>query len=253
MSMSDGIYLTVSHCIGYNTVMKDSGATLWSIDELGAEVARALSTGYAGASSGRVRDVPDLRTIRYYTTLGLIDRPAEMRGRTALYGPRHLLQLVAIKKLQARGLSLAQVQEQLVGAGDLMLRRLANEVADAVGKAPAVGQVPERKVRARSFWKSRPAEFPESPTRRAETGQPNLYVEERPAPVAAYQEMDLLHAIGLANQVTLLLAATRRIDPGDLPAIRQAAAPLIRHLEELRLIQPSPKGESHDRVDSTTD
>ena len=71
--------------------------------------------------------MPDLRTIRYYTTLGLLDRPAAMRGRTALYGPRHLLQLVAIKRLQARGLSLAAVQERVVGLSDAALRRLARQ------------------------------------------------------------------------------------------------------------------------------
>ena len=87
--------------------------------------------GYEGVPSGRVRDVPDLRTIRYYTTLGLLDRPAAMRGRTALYGPRHLLQLVAIKRLQARGLSLAAVQERVVGLSDAALRRLAAAEAAA--------------------------------------------------------------------------------------------------------------------------
>ena len=56
----------------------------WTIDELSARVALALADRYEGAPNGRVRQVPDLRTIRYYTTLGLIDRPAEMRGRTAL-------------------------------------------------------------------------------------------------------------------------------------------------------------------------
>jgi hypothetical protein len=80
---------------------------LWTLDELGARVALALAVGYDGQANGRVREVPDGRTIRYYTTLGLIDRPAAMRGRTALYGVRHLLQLTAIKRLQARGLSLA--------------------------------------------------------------------------------------------------------------------------------------------------
>ena len=78
-------------------------------------MALALAVDYAGQASGRVRDVPDRRTIRYYTTLGLIDRPAAMRGRTALYGLRHLLQLAAIKRLQAHGLSLAEVQQRLVG------------------------------------------------------------------------------------------------------------------------------------------
>src|SRR3954451_4755743 len=97
----------------------------WTIDELGAAVPAALAEGYDGQPSGRVRDVPDRRTIRYYTTLGLIDRPAEMRGRTALYGRRHLLQLVAIKRLQGRGLSLAELQQRLVGQSDETLERLA--------------------------------------------------------------------------------------------------------------------------------
>src|SRR4029077_9053917 len=98
--------------------MKNGRAPLWTIDELSAAVSAALAQGYGGPPNGRVRDVPDRRTIRYYTTLGLIDRPAEMRGRTALYGRRHLLQLVAIKKLQSRGQSLTDVQRTLAGQTD---------------------------------------------------------------------------------------------------------------------------------------
>src|SRR5580765_6596611 len=90
----------------------------FTLNELCTQVALALSTDYAGAPNDRVRDVPDRRTVRYYTTLGLIDRPAEMRGRTALYGRRHLLQLVAIKRLQANGLSLHEVQQRLLGQSD---------------------------------------------------------------------------------------------------------------------------------------
>src|SRR5947208_7443572 len=102
----------------------------WTIDELGAQVVLALSVDYEGAGSGRVRDVPDRRSIRYYTTLGLLDRPAEMRGRTALYSRWHLLQLVAIKRLQARGLSLAAIQQELLGLNDASLRRLARLPAE---------------------------------------------------------------------------------------------------------------------------
>src|SRR3954454_9872246 len=108
--------------------MAQASDALWKIDELSAQVALALSVGYDGAPNGRVRDVPDRRTIRYYTTLGLIDRPAQMQGRTALYGRRHLLQLVAIKRLQARGLSLAELQERLLGR---TLREL-----EAIAKLP---------------------------------------------------------------------------------------------------------------------
>jgi DNA-binding transcriptional MerR regulator len=98
----------------------------WKIDELVGVVEEALRrTGQDGQDSARVRSVPDRRTIRYYTTLGLLDKPVEMRGRTAYYGRRHVLQLVVIKRLQARGLSLAQVQQSLAGADGRTLNRWA--------------------------------------------------------------------------------------------------------------------------------
>src|SRR5262245_61423969 len=128
--------------------MRPTNQPLWTIDELGARVALALAEGYEGPPDGRVRDVPDRRTIRYYTTLGLLDRAAALRGRTALYGRRHLLQLVAVKRLQARGLSLAEVQQQLLGLADAALGRIArlpdepDEVAPdaAVDAAEAVDE-----------------------------------------------------------------------------------------------------------------
>src|SRR6201995_2821093 len=128
---------------------------LWTLDELCAQVALALAVDYAGAGNGRVRAVPDRRTVRYYTTLGLIDRPARMRGRTALYGRRHLLQLVAIKRLQARGATLAELQQQLLGLTDAGLARLARLPADLdlQGRPEPAG--PSRRDGA--FWAEMPA------------------------------------------------------------------------------------------------
>src|SRR5262245_26806149 len=100
-------------------------ASLWTLDELCARVTEALSEDLPKGHNGRVREVPDRRTVRYYTTLGLVDRPAELRGRTAYYGRKHLLQLVAIKRLQARGLTLTQVQQHLFGLNEEELRQLA--------------------------------------------------------------------------------------------------------------------------------
>src|SRR5437763_16140887 len=116
--------------------MSQSGDPLWTLDELTAQSALALAADYPGQASGRVREVPDARTVRYYTTLGLLDRPAAMRGRTALYGRRHLLQLVAIKRLQARGLSLAEVQARLVGRTDRALEDLAQVPAGRQVRSP---------------------------------------------------------------------------------------------------------------------
>src|SRR5438876_6270293 len=111
--------------------------TLLPLDDLCSQVALALSVDYDGAPNERIRDVPDRRTIRYYTTLGLIDRPRAMRGRTALYGRRHVLQLVTIKRWQGHGLSLSEIQQRLLGLSDAELERLAR-----------VPKLPERAARA---------------------------------------------------------------------------------------------------------
>jgi hypothetical protein len=236
--------------------MKTDGTELWTIHQLCTEVERVLAVDYAGARNGRVRDIPDLRTIRYYTTSGLLDRPAEMRGRTALYGRRHLLQLVAIKQLQARGLSLSQVQQQIAGATDAMLRRLVGDQAEAdgeMGAAPtaAPGTVPG--VAAGPFWKSRPVPVLGPSPSLDEPGEPAAAEPERSGPARSYEEMTSLQAIGLADHVMLLLDPARPIDRQELPAIRKAAAPLIRYLKKQNLIQPLLKGEGDDQTASPVD
>jgi DNA-binding transcriptional MerR regulator len=76
---------------------------------------------------GRVSPLPDVRTVRYYATLGLLDRPV-VQGRDARYTERHVLQLVAVKALQAKGLRLEDVQARLYGRSD---RELASLVESA--------------------------------------------------------------------------------------------------------------------------
>jgi hypothetical protein len=124
---------------------------------LAERVDAALSIGYQGQPSGRVREVPDRRAIRYYTTLGLLDRPAEMRGRTALYGRRHLLQLVAIKRLQARGLNLAEIQERLLAR----LAQLPGKCDPPTAAEPSAEPAPER--RSAAFWAAAPSTVDETP------------------------------------------------------------------------------------------
>ncbi|MGP3954918.1 helix-turn-helix domain-containing protein [Nonomuraea sp. 3N208] len=106
----------------------------WTIGELAELAARALRAGGTQAN-GRVRDVPGERLIRWYTTIGLVDPPLTRRGRIARYGRRHLLQLVSIKRMQAAGHSIAEIQTALAGATDRMLE-------DAAGiKGPVTGAV----------------------------------------------------------------------------------------------------------------
>src|SRR5207248_105855 len=119
-----------------------------SLPELSAEVAVALSRlGLLGAApDARVSPAPDARTVRYYTTLGLLDRPAIV-GRQARYGQRHLLQLLAIKGLQKSALPLAEIQERLYGRSDseleALIEALGREAADAPVRALAATTVRE--------------------------------------------------------------------------------------------------------------
>lgn len=193
---------------------------LWTIDELEENVARALARGYQGPANGQVRAVPDRRTIRYYTTLGLLDRPAEMRGRTALYGRRHLLQMVAIKKLQAEGASLADVQTELGGKSDKALAAIADLDLGALA-APPPSAASER---AGSFWQDLPVE----------AGEPAAAVApplQSPAPVSI--------GLPIAPGCTLLFTPARPLEDQDHRAVRAAAAELVHTLQILGLLRPS--------------
>ena len=100
------------------------------LDELSNRVAGELAErGLLGAATdARVSAAPDARTVRYYATLGLLDRP-RIEGRQARYGERHLLQLLAIKALQAVDLPLAEIQQRLYGRSDAELKALVDMLA----------------------------------------------------------------------------------------------------------------------------
>jgi len=100
-----------------------------TLEELSGKVQERLETmGLLEAQGdGRVAAAPDGRTVRYYGTLGLVDRPRIVE-REARYGARHVLQLVAIKALQAAGLPLADVQRKLYGLRNSGLETLLNTV-----------------------------------------------------------------------------------------------------------------------------
>lgn len=209
--------------------MSEAIDTRWTIEQLGAQVALALAVDYPGPANGRVREVPDPRTIRYYTTLGLIDRP-KLRGRTALYGTRHLLQLVALKRLQAKGLSLAEVQARLVGQPEGTLRRLARiqNLEALMADQPAVPPDEPARPREERFWTVPPRPVADQDTESPASSAPPL------------------QGIPLGEDVLLLLPAARPVDEDDVASLRTAAAPLLKFLHRRRLLRPPRPGGSHD-------
>src|SRR5579862_1269877 len=118
-----------------------------SLDELTREAGRLLeeSALLEAQGDGRVAAAPDARTVRYYGTLGLVDRPVIVE-REARYGRRHLLQLVAVKALQARGLPLADVQARLYGCSNSELETLLKAVSQDGPQPPAVQPLRWREV-----------------------------------------------------------------------------------------------------------
>ena len=140
-----------------------------TLPEVVGSIPALLSRDYDGVRNGRVRDLPDVRTIRWYQSLGVLDRPTEFRGRAALYGRRHLLQIAVIKKLQASGLSLEEIQGGLPGRTDAELARALGMKLDEVD-AVIAARVAARTAAAASgleaalqparrgsaFWKTRP-------------------------------------------------------------------------------------------------
>ncbi|MDX8050520.1 MerR family transcriptional regulator [Lentzea sp. BCCO 10_0798] len=172
---------------------------MWTLDELLDRVSAALTAEYSGAPNGRVRDVPDKRAVRWYATTGLVDRPSAMRGRTALYEKRHLLQLVAVKRLQSQGRTLAEVQAELAGATDTTLAAIARVPEHLLSTAEA----PPEAVRPR-FW-AEPAAAPAAP----------------PAPAEAFA----LNGVALGGGAVVLVPGTpTAADRADIAA---AARPLL--------------------------
>jgi hypothetical protein len=203
----------------------------------------ALAGEYPGAPNGRVRDVPDRRAIRWYTTIGLVDRPLGMRGRTALYGPRHLQQLVAIKRRQAEGTSLARIQAEfswLTPQGLTDASRVPEHLLTADGPEP---DLPGGPVRHR-FWADAPGTAPAfghtgktpgpalapAPT----AGSP----EQAPAARHAAGTAAPLHGVALGGGAILLVP--RPVTDHDRAGIAAAAAPLLDLLEARGLIDGRP-------------
>jgi DNA-binding transcriptional MerR regulator len=199
-----------------------------------------------------VRETLTERTIRYYTTLGLVDPPAEKRGLRAMYGRRHLLQLLAIKRLQTEGLTLQEIQERLQALTNARLEQIAR-VPEGIGadrgreaEAPSSG----RSRRATRFWATPPDVRPaqEGPGQRspalAEEHQAVLRAPTTPYEHVSAVEEGLLQGVPLASAVTLLIATAQRLSRADVEALRSAATPLLDLIRRRGLVSADPRGDS---------
>jgi DNA-binding transcriptional MerR regulator len=194
--------------------------------------------------NGRIRDVPNERLVRWYVTVGLVDPPLSRRGRVAQYGRRHLLQLVAVKRRQAEGRSLAEIQAELAGATD--------EKLAAVARVPGTPPASEASAVPGRFWARQPVRA-ERPADRAAAermepaGAERAGAERAGWPVAAAHggaaargavvaPGGIVRGVRLTPGVTLLLdGGGREPGPDDVLEILNAAGPLLEELARRRL------------------
>ncbi|MFI7447050.1 MerR family transcriptional regulator [Nonomuraea sp. NPDC049714] len=204
----------------------------WTIGELAEHAADALRA-HGQPLNGRVRDVPGERLIRWYTTIGLVDPPLSRRGRIARYGRRHLLQLVAVKRMQAGGMSIADIQATLAGATDAMLEEAAGSGAQR--PAPAA---PPPDGQATRFWTRSPAD--------TASARPDTMPGTMPGTTTGTTtEGDgagegaagaPVRGVRLGGGVSLLFdGAGRTLTKDDVQAVLAAAGPLLAVLEERKL------------------
>jgi DNA-binding transcriptional MerR regulator len=192
-----------------------------TLRELAATAAQHLATSDVDQASGRVSEVPSSRTIRYYASHGLLDAPKDWEGRTAIYGRRHLMQLVAIKRLQAKGQALSAIQERLHGVSEKELESIAHlsDLSEPAGETiPAKTAEEQGGRRESAFWAARGAR------------------ESAPKAVAKVIEEEV-GAMRLDDDVLLVLEGlTRKLDADDRHALKVAAEPLLHLLKARRLM-----------------
>lgn len=234
----------------------------WTLDELVRRAGEMLAAGDVRAPNGRVTPLPDRRVVRWYSTIGLVDRPLAYRGRTALYGPRHLLQVVAVKRRQAEGRSLADIQAELTGATNTTLQAVARlplsvhegaplpPVAPPPTEAAHVPKAPPAPPRPGGpptpgaterlrFWTAAPAD---AEAAHVDQGVPvgNTGVSRQKLLDHAPDQAEVWAAVSLGVGATLMLRAWPEGE--DLAAIRAAARPLLDLLAQRGLLASGQPG-----------
>ena len=99
-----------------NTVKSHSGRVIdatHTVEQLAEAVNEWCGQHGVAPASGQTGERMTERNVRYYRALGLVDAP--VAGGGIGYGEKHLLQLIAIRLLQAQGLPLNRIRDLLLG------------------------------------------------------------------------------------------------------------------------------------------
>ena len=111
----------------------------WRLRDLATVAGAILEASGIRPVNAAAASRPNERTIRFYVARTLVT-PPEGRGTAAIYGYRHLLQVLFIKLRQMEGATLETIHEELqTTTGDVLERRVASSVGTTF---PSPGQLP---------------------------------------------------------------------------------------------------------------
>jgi DNA-binding transcriptional MerR regulator len=123
----------------------------WTIQELTEAVNAWCRDRALQPANGQSASELSVRTLHYYRSAGLLDAPESGAGRG--YGRRHLLQLKAIRILQAHGLPLSRIQQLLFARSDEELQK----IAQSAGKIdPGIAKVHSHAFTSKETWTAYP-------------------------------------------------------------------------------------------------
>lgn len=105
-----------------------------TIDALAEKVTAWCTKHRVVPANGQVSMDTNVRTLRYYRTMGVLDAPTEGGG--SGYVERHFLQSCCVRVLQAEGLPLTRIQALLFGRSDGELREIMRGGTAAASQTP---------------------------------------------------------------------------------------------------------------------
>ena len=125
----------------------------WNARGLAAHVTALVDSAGLRPTNASARAAPSARSVRFYVSHGLLDRP-EGAGTAATYGYRHFLQLLAIKIRQREGQTLETIKREMKDVtGDALERRIAQSLAPALVANPVT---PRTEDEAPVAWRRMP-------------------------------------------------------------------------------------------------
>lgn len=178
------------------------GETSFSMSQFTAILHEQIPQVAPTQTKYRVTEIPSERTIRFYTTNKLVDKPLAKEGSHARYGYRHLLQVMAVKYLQSQYLPLVKIRSLMENINNRDLELLIPEISPVTAAHRGISRA-DRLVVENSFL---PQTFMFTARQPVRETAPVDHVSDEGAPLDTWRRIEIgpgvelhVHASALAG------------------------------------------------------